>query len=276
VKLCHLLPAVLIALAGAVVVQADTVYFFRPGTNDIESISGTIVRETGGLLEIATESGRTVSIPKASVFQVIRGAPSTTEHSGFVPDPPPLTSAAYHYGIKGGMNISNMSVDPQELEEDDSLQSYAVGAWWGIPLNHRLAIRTEALYSVKGDAETTGGYTVSTRMSYIDVPVLAKIGFLHGSLAQPSLFLGPSLAVNLSANSKLEGDGSGVNVDVKDDVRALDFAVVVGGGVDFPVGERTLGVEVRYSKGLSNVAGDGANGSARNDIIAVMGSIGLQ
>jgi hypothetical protein len=113
-------------------------------------------------------------------------------------------------------------------------------------------------------------------MSYIDVPVLAKIGFLHGSAAQPSLFLGPSLAVNLSANSKLEGQGADIDVDVKDQVRALDVGLVVGGGVEIPVGKRTYGVELRYSKGLSNAAGEEANGTAHNDVIALMASIGLQ
>jgi hypothetical protein len=290
VKLGNLSLAALIALAGPAVVQADTVYFSQRGVTGIQSITGTIVQETGGLLKITTESGRNVSIPMADVFQIIRDTPptagpsdsdlardtrSTAGHSDFVPVSSQSTTV-YHVGIKGGMNISNLNVDPQELEDDNSLQSYAVGAWWGIPVNRRLTIQTEALYSVKGDAESAGGYTASTHMGYIDVPVLAKVGFLHSAPVQPSLFLGPSLAVNLSAKSKLQGNGSDADVDVKDQVRTFDFGLVVGGGVDFQVAERTFGVDLRYSKGLSNVVGEGANGSARNDVIAVMGSIGLQ
>ena len=263
------------SLAGPAVVQADTIYFSKPGTHGIQTISGEIVQELGNVLEIVTEDGRTVSIPQTDVFQVVRDAPPAAGYMDA--DLANSRSAgATHVGIKGGMNISNMSVDPQELEDDGSLKSYAVGAWWGIPVNRRLTIQPEAFYSVRGDAETVDGYTTSTQMGYIDVPVLAKIGFMHGAPAQPSLFIGPSLAVNVSANSQLEGDGTDTEIDVADQVRAFDLGLVVGGGVDFVLGERTFGIDLRYSKGLSNIAGDGANGSARNDVIAIMGSIGLQ
>lgn len=284
---------VLLALAGPAVVQADTVYFFKPGASGIKSISGTIVQETDDLLELKTEDGRTVSIPKDKVFQIIRD--TRTEGNVVQNDPfrvtretptpvedsdldlgTPRSSRGAHYGLKGGMNLSNMSVDPQELEDHDSLKSFAVGAWYGLPLNRRLTFRTEALYSVKGDAESAGGYTASTHMTYLDVPVLAKIGFMHDGPFQPSLFLGPALALNLSAKSTLEGNGSNAELDVKDQIRPFDVGLVVGGGVDFPVGGRSYGVELRYSKGLSNAAGEEANGSARNDVIAIMGSIGLQ
>ncbi len=283
--------AVLLALAAPVLAHADTVYFKKQGSNGIESVSGTVVQETARFVEIVTEDGRTVAIAKGDVFQIIRDAqaegappdpfratretPSFTGHSDSdreTSDP----SRARHYGIKGGMNISNLSVDPQDLEEGGSLRSFALGAWYGMPLNRRLALQAEALYSVKGDSETASGYTASTQMRYIDVPVLARIGFMHDAGAHPSLYLGPSFAFNLSAKSKLEGDSGNVDEDVKDQVRALDFGVVFGGGVDFAVGKHTYGVELRYSKGLSNAADESANGSAHNNVLAVMGSMSLQ
>jgi hypothetical protein len=277
--------AAFLALAGATIVHADTVYYQPRGEHGIESVSGTIVQENGSVVEVSTADGRTVSIPKANVYQIVRDKPSTSgsslealslgEEARF--DPAGSDSPSNrHFGFKGGMNISNMSTDPANLEDSGSLRSFAVGAWMGIPLTRSLTFQTEALYSVKGDAESAGGYTASTHVSYIDVPALAKVGFLHGAPFQPSLFLGPSLAINVKADSKLEGGDSDIAVDVKDQVRPLDIGLVLGGGVDFPLGGRTYGVELRYSKGLSNAAGESANGSARNDVIAVMGSVGLQ
>lgn len=272
-------------LAGAAAAQGDTVYYQPRGEHGIESVSGTIVQESGSVVEVATADGRTFSIPKANVYQIVRDKPSTEgpslealsagEETRFDPSGS-RSSRAYHFGLRGGMNISNMSVDPQDLEDGGSLKSFAAGAWWGLPLTRRFTLQAEALYSVKGDAESGDGYTASTQMSYIDVPVVAKIGFLHGALFQPSVFLGPEVSVNVSASSKLEGEGNVIDVDVKDQVRPLDLGLVVGGGVDFPVGGRTYGVELRYSRGLGNAAGESANGTARNDVIAVMGSIGLQ
>ncbi|MFN8176391.1 MAG: outer membrane beta-barrel protein [bacterium] len=293
-KLRHLLAAALV-LTLPVVVHADTVFFSRPGTSGIKSVSGTIVQETASALQIKTADGRTVTIPASDVFQVIRDAkaegdstnvkadpfrvtretPSLTGFPGSEPDAP-RSPHAPHFGVKGGMNLSNLSVDPQDLADTGSLKSYAAGGWCGIPLTPRWTLLTEALYSVKGDAESSGGYTASTHVTYLDVPVLAKMAFRRDATARPSLFLGPLMAFNLAAHSTLTGNGTNVDLDVKDQVRSLDLGVVVGGGVDFPVGGRTYGVELRYSKGLSNAAGESANGTAHNDVIAVLGSISLE
>lgn len=267
--------ALLLALVSPAVVHADAVYFSQAGANGIQSVSGTIVKETSIVLEIVTADGRTVSIPRGNVYQIVRDASSSAGHSDV--DPGTLfATGAGRLGVKGGMNISNMSVDPQSLEDENSLQSFALGIWWGFPVTRRLTIQPEALYSMKGDSESAGGYTSSTHLGYIDVPVLAKIGFMHGSTARPSLILGPLLAMNISASSKFEGDDSSIDVDVKDQIRPMEFGFVIGGGVEFPVGERVFGVELRYSKGLSNFADESANGSGRNDVLAIMGSIGVQ
>jgi Outer membrane protein beta-barrel domain len=263
-----------LTLVVPALVRADAVYYSKSGASGIQSVSGTIVRETSSVVEVRTEDGHTVSIPRSNVFQIIRGAASPTAHpevgtGGAEPD------NLRHMGVKGGMNISNVSADPQDLEDSGSLQSYAFGAWWGIPLNRHVTIQPEAYYSVKGDAETSGGYTSSTRISYVDVPVLVKLGFLQDAPARPSLFLGPSMGVNLAAKATLEGPGTSVDVDVKDRVHPLELAFVVGGGLDFPVAGRTFGVDVRYSRGLNNVA-DGVNGTGYNSVLAIMGSVGLQ
>jgi len=297
VKHRHLSPAVLVALlvvvADPAVLRADTIYYRQADVSGIKSASGAIVRETDDLLEIATTDGRTVSIARSDVFQIIRDAPSTEssleETAAFedfpaaaalarrstFDDTPSRSAVAYHYGFKGGLNISNLRADPQELQEGGSLTGYAFGFWLGVPLMHRLTIQTEALFSMKGDSENAAGYTASTRLGYFELPVLAKFGFLHDAPVQPSLFVGPSLAVNFSANSKLEGEDSEVDVDVKDQVGAFDLGLVVGGGVDFPLGGRTMGVDLRYTRGLLDV-GDGVNGSAYNEAFAVMWSIGLR
>ena len=289
----HLLLTFLVLLAVPVAAQADTIYFKKTSGPGIDSVVGTIVSEANGVVQVRTKDGATVSIPKANVFQIIPDAPvtdtkmtddfqtidetwSAAGDAEFERPTPTSSPSTHHFGIKGGMNLSNVSADPAELEDGDSLTSYALGGWWGMPLTRSLSLQAEALYSMKGDSETAGGYTASTQLGYIDVPVLARIGFLHGSAAQPSLFLGPSMAFNVSANAKLEGEGTNTEVDVKDQVRAFDFGVVVGGGLDIPVGGRMFGLDLRYSKGLGNAAGDGANGSAYNDVITVMGSVALQ
>lgn len=306
VKLRHLSPALFVALLVVsirpTVVRADTIYYRQVDVAAIQSVSGKIVREANGLLEIATADGRTVSIPRRDVFQIVpetrsaEGGPEPAEQADALEEYPgveqfPAASAlargatfdevhsrssfAYHYGFKGGMNISNVRADPQELEEGGSLRGYAFGFWLGLPLSYYLTIQPEVIFSMKGDSETAAGYTASTHLSYFDLPVLAKVGFLHDARIQPSLFVGPSLGLNLAAHSSLEGEDGEIDMDVKDQVGTVDLGLVIGGGLDFGKGGRTFGVDVRYSRGLSDVE-SGSNGSAHNEAITVMGSIGLR
>jgi hypothetical protein len=295
----HLSPVVLVALIAVVAAPAtlcaDTVYYGQAGAAGIKTVSGTIVRETDDLLEIATVDGMTIAIARSDVFQIVRDAPSGEEgleqaeedvYEDFpaaaalarrpaLEDIPAQSGIPYHFGFKGGLSIANLRADPQELQESGSLTGYVLGFWVGVPLAHRLMIQPEALFSMKGDAENADGYTASTRLGYFELPVLAKLGFLSDAPVRPSVFGGPSLAVNFTANSKLEGDGSEVEADVKDKVSSFDLGLVVGGGVDFPLGGKTMGVDLRYTRGLLDV-GDGVNGSAYNEAFAVMWSMGLR
>jgi len=294
VKHRHLSPAVFVALAVASIVpavlRAETIYYREPGVAAIKSVSGKVVQETGDFIEIATADGRTVSIARGQVFEIVRDAtPTGGKQAGEVKDFPrasalasrstfddtPARRVAYHYGFKGGMAISHLRTDPQELEETGSLRGYAFGFWWGVPITNRLQVQAEALFSKKGDAESASGYTASTHLSYFELPILARFGLLPDAPVRPSFFAGPSLSFNIAARSSLEGEDGEVDVDVKDQVGAFDFGLVLGGGLDFARGGRTFGVDVRYCKGLSDV-GDGANGSAHNESIAILGSLGLQ
>jgi len=314
-----LIAALLVAIPA--VLRADTIYYREPGKASIQSVSGTIVKEAGGFMEIATTDGRTISIPQNTVFQIVRGstpdprsgsqsAPSSPTHSPYSAPAPaaatskpadvldeyhgtsqfPAAAAAargasfeeshppaikYHYGFKGGLTSSNVRAEQQEFEDSGSLRGYAFGFWWGVPVVNRLSVQAEALFSMRGDSESEAGYNYSTRLGYFDLPILGKLNFFPDAAIQPSFFAGPSLGFNVSAHSKLEGESGEADIDVKDRVGTVDFGLAIGGGLDFRRGGRTFGVDVRYIKGLSNVA-DGANGSAHNESIAIMGSIGLK
>jgi hypothetical protein len=288
--------ALLIAAANPAVLHADTIYYQEPGVTDIKTVSGTIVRETDDIVEIRTADGWTVSIARGDVFQIIHNTPNAQNaQKGAIPDdilkdfpaaaaaaggesydePQSHSASNYHYGFKGGLATSNVRADPQQLEDGGSLLGFALGFWWGVPLSRRLTIQPEILFSMKGDSESSAGYTASTQLSYLEVPVLARFSLLPNAPVQPSLFVGPSLAFNLSAHSKLKGDAGAVEIDVKDKVAGFDYGLVAGGGLGFLVGGKALGVDLRYSQGLGDV-GDGVIGSAHNEAVTFMLSIGLQ
>jgi hypothetical protein len=173
-------------------------------------------------------------------------------------------------GVKGGVNIANQSADPSDAELSDSRMGLALGGFVGIPVLPSVKIQPEALFMMKGDEESDAGATGSYKLNYIEVPVLAKIGFLTQSPAHPSLFFGPSLSINTGATAEGESGGLSFETDVKDDTASTDFGLVVGGGVDF----QNFGVDMRYTHGLSNVNDSaGSDAEITNNVISIMGSL---
>jgi hypothetical protein len=177
--------------------------------------------------------------------------------------------AGMHAGIKGGVNIANQSTDGTEAA--DSRNGMAVGGWLQLPVAPMFSVQPEAYFSMKGDSEESGGVTASINMDYLEVPVLAKATFgAPGSPVSPSLFAGPSVGLNISSKAKVEGSGtSDGEFDVKDATKSTDFGFVFGGAVEFG----NVGIDVRYSKGLTNVAEDSAGGEIKNNVISILGSL---
>jgi len=194
-----------------------------------------------------------------------------------------LASGAAHAGeplyggIKGGVNIANQSADPSDSELSDSRTGMALGGYVGIPLNPMFAVQPEAFFTMKGDQGDIAGSTGSTKLNYIEVPVLARINFMTDASAHPSIYAGPSVGLNISAKAEMEG-ATEESTDIKDSVSPVDFGMVVGGGVTFPVGasKRNVGLDLRYTMGLSNVSDvEDSDTDITNGVLTVMGSVDL-
>ncbi len=109
------------------------------------------------------------------------------------------------FGIKGGMNLSDISgLKPYETQMKTGLNVYifADAAFFKI-----LSISGEAGYSQKGFATLysiydQNGYTIGTgktnaKLSYVDISILGKLRFPGGSVI-PYILAGPSLGIKLN------------------------------------------------------------------------------
>lgn len=169
-------------------------------------------------------------------------------------------------GIKGGVNLANQSTDPDSDPSLDTRTGLALGGYVGFPVLPNLQIQPEALFMMKGAEQSDDTGTSSYKLNYIEVPVLAKLGFMNQSPAHPSIFVGPSLAFNASSKADVAGAGE---IDTKDYTKPVDVGVVVGAGVDF----QNLGIDVRYTRGLTNTADvEGSDTEVTNSVISIMGS----
>lgn len=144
------------------------------------------------------------------------------------------------FGIKGGLNISNVHV--QNSNNPDSKASFHAGALAHIHLSRQFAIQPEIMYSGQGFKQTIGNTDVVTRLNYINLPVLAQFMFAEGF----RLETGPQLGLLAAAHSKVEK----TSTDIKDDFKGADFGWAFGLGYLSNVG---LGIDARYNLGISNI-----------------------
>lgn len=148
------------------------------------------------------------------------------------------------FGVKGGLNLSKLT----STNGSKVLAGFNAGALVNFKLDNNWAIQPEVQYSTQGTkvkndilwgAVTTEG---SMKLDYINVPVLAQYHIIDEFYLEG----GPQIGFLTSAKAK----SGGVSVDVKDNMKTVDFGLNFGFGYKFDMG---LGIGARYNFGLTNV-----------------------
>ena len=183
------------------------------------------------------------------------------------------TSQGAQIGIRAGVNVSDWSGDAVQSVMDvagytngavtkSMKPGFHAGLYATLPLGPGFAIEPGVLYSEKG-TELTGTLpferlnflnakvTATSRMAYIDVPVLAKAYITPGFY----VFAGPQVSFLVSNKVRVEAGALGVEAyqrdfDVKNQFRSVDFSVTGGLGYQFNNG---LGLSAGYDYGLSSL-----------------------
>ena len=160
-------------------------------------------------------------------------------------------------GVKGGINIANVSTNVEDIEDlAEAKTGFVGGAFVSFGLGSLFAIQPELLYSQKGFEASEGLLEAQLGTNYIEIPVLLKAQFKLAML-RPAIYAGPVVSFETSCNLDLP-DGS---VDCDDDEgfvdrKTTDWAAAFGANLDFFLGPVTLIVDGRYQLGLTNLAND--------------------
>jgi hypothetical protein len=148
------------------------------------------------------------------------------------------------FGVKAGLNIATLTGDV--VDDIKSKIGFNVGGFSEIKISEKFAVQPELLYSTQG-AKFDGG---SESLNYINIPVMAKF-FVAESF---SIEAGPQIGFLTSAKAKF--DDEDVSVDIKDELKSIDFGLNFGAGYDFTP---NLSAGLRYNLGLSNIADNESN-----------------
>ena len=178
------------------------------------------------------------------------------------------------FGVRAGLNVADVQGDAVQALLDvagyapdgaitrNMRPSFHAGVYATIPVTASFAIEPGISYSEKGtvlrgkvpvpaldflNTQVTG----TARLSYIDVPVLAKVFITDGFY----LFAGPQASFLVSGKARVEAGALGFTAyqqdfDVKDQLRTVDFAAVGGLGYQLNNG---LGLSAGYDYGLTSL-----------------------
>lgn len=103
------------------------------------------------------------------------------------------------------------------------------------------------------DQDPSGQTTLDLKMDYVSVPVVVKFATSGGRTYVAG---GADLAWLQSARVT----GHGVDEDIESHFQGVDVGALIGFGVVFPVGRRSLTTELRYLQGLTNLSSDSGTG----------------
>lgn len=183
------------------------------------------------------------------------------------------------FGFKGGLNLSNMTV---EDNSDENLKAgFHAGIFKKLGITESFSIQPELLYSTKGfkynyDNSAIADGETKFNLNYIDLPV--KLVF---NLSRDFEFqLGPYFSYLAGANVDTDAEVlEFFNIDTTEELERENFnAFEVGltGGLGFTIDPLVLGFN--YNLGLTQVAKDDEPtelmlGDAKNTVIQVYAGI---
>lgn len=179
------------------------------------------------------------------------------------------------FGLKAGVNYSNVyDTQGEEFQADPKL-GLAAGAFLAIPIGKYLGIQPEVLYSQKGFRATGrilgGNYEFTRTTSFIDVPLLVSF--------KPSEFLtilaGPQYSylikqsdVFANASTSILQEQEFENDNIRKNILCLT------GGVDLTLKHIVLGARVGWD--IQNNNGDGTSTTPRYKNVWYQATVGYR
>ena len=160
------------------------------------------------------------------------------------------------FGLIGGLNYSHFNGG--STENFYSRAGFQIGGYAQHNITENFTIQPEIILTLKGASEDvnagTNELTFTFKFTYLEVPILLKYQLISNPNVpvRPHLFVGPAIALRLSA--ELEGDLNGETASESlKDYKQMDFGMVFGGGLTIPSGGSDILIVLKYTLGLVEI-----------------------
>ncbi|MDR6968581.1 hypothetical protein J2X31_002604 [Flavobacterium arsenatis] len=177
------------------------------------------------------------------------------------------TRENFKFGVKAGINLSNVYDEEGDEFVADGKVGFAGGAFVSIPLGTFVGIQPEVLYSEKGFKSEGEGlfgenYKFTRTTSHLDIPVHLQIKPIENF----SILVGPQFSYLLSTKNEFNGFSAEQEEDINDD----NYKKGIWGlsaGVDFTVENFILSARAAWDLSKSDKDGDESSLRYKNQII---------
>lgn len=151
---------------------------------------------------------------------------------------------------KIGMNVASLT----KCDGCDPRIGLAAGVEAEYQATDIFSVSAGLIYSMQGNKAKEDGVTLTTKLDYINIPILANVYVTKGLAVK----LGVQPAFNVSDKQKLSGGKASAEAE---DVGAesFDFSIPVGLSYEF----NNVVIDARYNFGVTNIA-DG--GDSKNSV----------
>ncbi len=157
------------------------------------------------------------------------------------------------FGLKAGLNVSNLSGSAVSANNTKSLFGGNGGVYASIPAGTNFYVQPEVSYSLEG-AKTNSSNTTN-KINFVNVPVMFKYVTKSGFFVEA----GPQIGFVTSAKAET----GNVTIDFKDQLKSTNFSA--GAGLGFKL-DPSIAVGARYMFGISDLSETNSNELKSNNL----------
>ena len=152
----------------------------------------------------------------------------------------------FHYGVAAGTNFAVQSGIAEYYDNSDIRVGLHAGLAESYAFNDNIALRSELTYDQKGRKTDA----VTDKYDYITLPVLFDYSFKLSDQSGTRMRLNAGPFASYLVNA--ESETSDATIDLKSDSNDMEAGVIMGIGLEQPVGNHSIYMDIRLNLGLTN------------------------
>ena len=173
------------------------------------------------------------------------------------------TRENFKFGVKAGINLSNVYDEEGDDFVADSKVGFAGGAFVSIPLGTFVGIQPEVMFSQKGFKFESNGLLGDNKFtrttSHLDIPV-------HLQIESLSILVGPQFSYLLNTKNEFNGYSAEQEQEINDE-NYKKGVIGLSAGVDFNIDNFILSARAAWDLSKTNEDGEESSLRYKNQVI---------